>query len=48
MANNYKDKSIMDHLAVAGSALAAAEMHGQVSAATFPDTSLAVVGAFLT
>ena len=39
------DKSIMDHmmdhLAAAESALATAEMHGQVFVATFPDTSLA-------
>ena len=41
MAN--KDKSIMDHLAAAKSALATAEMHGQVLAATFPDTFLAGV-----
>ena len=36
-----KDKSTMDHLAAAKSALATAEMQGQVLAATFPDTFLA-------
>ena len=38
-----KDKSLMEHLAIANSksALATAEMHGQVLAATFPDTFLA-------
>ena len=36
-----KDKSLMDHLAAAKSALVTAEMHGQVLAATFPDTFLA-------
>ena len=36
-----KDKSIMDHLAAAKWAIATAEMHGQVLAATFPDTFLA-------
>ena len=34
-----KEKSLMEHLAAAKSALATAEMHGQVLAATFPDTS---------
>ena len=36
-----KDKSLMEHLAIAKSALATAEMHGQVLATTFPDTFLA-------
>jgi hypothetical protein len=35
-----KDESLMEHLAAAKSALATAEMHGQVLAATFPDTLL--------
>ena len=39
-----KDKSIMEHLAIAKSALATAEMHGQVLATTFPDTFLAGPG----
>ena len=39
MAN--KDKSLMEHLAVAKSVLVAAEMHRQVLAVTFPDTCLA-------
>ena len=39
-----KDKSLMEHLAAAKSALATAEMHGQVLAATFPDTFLAGLG----
>ena len=34
----------MEHLAIAKSALATAEMHGQVLATTFPDTFLAGVG----
>ena len=38
-----KDKSITDHLAAAKSAFATAGMHGQVLAATFPDTFLAGV-----
>ena len=38
-----KDKSLMEHLAIAKSALATAEMHGQVLATTFPDTFLAGV-----
>ena len=36
-----KDKSIMEYLAIAKSALATAEIHGQVLATTFPDTFLA-------
>ena len=44
-----KDKSIMDHLAAAKSALATstAEIHGQVLAATFPGTLLAGVAIML-
>ena len=36
-----KEKSIMDHMAAAKSALATAEVHVQVLAGTFPDTFLA-------
>ena len=36
-----EDKSLMEHLTAAKSALATADMHGQVLAATFPDTFLA-------